>query len=99
MKAGCVITAREMRAELSQSNQLHYRAHMKTENYAQLTKAPSTAGTITQADMRCSEYRLSDSLYLDVAHLTASVIFFLVISSIKHCLLRYPLLREQPTET
>jgi hypothetical protein len=31
-----------------ESKQLDYRAHMKTENYASPTKAPSTARTITQ---------------------------------------------------
>jgi hypothetical protein len=33
---------------VSQSKQLDYRAHMKTEKYASPTKAPSTARTITQ---------------------------------------------------
>jgi hypothetical protein len=30
-------------------NQLHYGAHIKTENYASPTKAPSTVRTITQS--------------------------------------------------
>jgi hypothetical protein len=40
---------------LHQSNQLHYRAHMKTEIYASPTKAPSTARTVTQLDIASFE--------------------------------------------